>query len=241
MKIERPAILILTTGLAAGTAVAGFHSAIEVGYQASATDFGGETVDAYVVDVYLLSNDAFEGTPGSGDTLLNVYNWNAVAGSPDSYFQSTTGAGWVPTNLGGPFEDTDALQRIDSFITIGGFGDDALQTPGAGDGVWVDPNFGGNGASAPNADAGWYNGNPTSYIGGAMQTQVGVGVLIGRFAALSGSFSLVGTTFGASWNQGIGTTGDQQMFAVTAVPSPGSLALLGVAGVTSRRRRRSSC
>ncbi len=240
MKSGRAPILILTTGILAGLATADFHSTIEVGYQVTATDFGGQTIDAYVVDVYLLSDDEFDGTPGSGDTLLNIYNWNAASGAPTSYFQSMTGAGWIPMNLGGPFEDTDALQQIDSFVTIGGFDTDALQTPGAGDGVGIDPNFGGNGASAPDLDAGWYNSNPASYIGGAMQTQVGVGVLIGRFAGLDGAFSLAGTTFGASWNQGIGTSGDQQAFAVT-VPSPGSLALLGVAGVTTRRRRRSSC
>jgi MYXO-CTERM domain-containing protein len=155
-------------------------------------------------------------------------------GGAATYFQSFTGTGWQPTNLGGPF-DTAALQQADSFVTIGGFGADALQTPGAGAGSGLDPNFGGNNAAAPGVDAGWYNGSPPSLNGAVMTYANGLqGTLIGRFSSLDGEFSLEGTMFEATWNQGLGTPGQQAGFMV---PAPGAMALLGLAGLAGRRRR----
>jgi hypothetical protein len=208
---------LAATSMIATAASADYTGAIEVAYSVTAADFGGAEVTVNVVDVYMLSNDVWEGTTGSGDTLLNVYNWNTVGGAA-SYFQSFTGTGWQPTNLGGPF-DTAALQQADSFVTIGGFGADALQTPGAGAGSGLDPNFGGNNAAAPGVNAGWYNGSPPSHIGGAMIYDNGLqGTFIGRFSSLGGEFSLIGTTFEATWNQGITTPGQQQEFMVMPAP-----------------------
>jgi MYXO-CTERM domain-containing protein len=219
----------LGLGLAAviaGTASAEYTGAVEIAYTVTAADFGGAEVTVNVRDIYMTSND-------SADTLLNVYNWNTVGGAA-SYFQSFTGTGWQPTNLGGPF-DTAALQQADSFVTIGGFGAGALQTPGAGAGSGLDPNFGGNNAAAPGTDAGWYNGSPPSLNGAVMTYDSGVvGTLIGRFTS-TGDFSLIGTGFEATWNQGLGTPGQQAAF--TVAPAPGALALLGLAGVAGRRRR----
>jgi MYXO-CTERM domain-containing protein len=219
----------LGLGLAAviaGTASAEYTGAVEIAYTVTAADFGGAEVTVNVRDIYMTSND-------SADTLLNVYNWNTVGGAA-SYFQSFTGTGWQPTNLGGPF-DTAALQQADSFVTIGGFGAGALQTPGAGAGSGLDPNFGGNTAAAPGVDAGWYNGSPPSLNGAVMTYDSGVvGTLIGRFTS-TGDFSLIGTGFEATWNQGLGTPGQQAAF--TVAPAPGALALLGLAGVAGRRRR----
>ncbi len=229
MKCEPASILILTAGALAGTATADYTGAIEVGYEVTTTDFGGSYVTVYVVDLYMTSNDA-------ADTLLNIYNWNTVGGAA-SYFQSFTGTGWLPTNLGGPF-DTGALQQADSFVTIGGFGADVRQTPGAGSGTGLDPNFGGNNAAAPGVNAGWYNGSPPSLNGAVMTYDNGItGTFIGRFSSLGGDFSLACSTFEATWNQGLGTPGQQAGFYWC--PSPGSLALMSIAGITTRGRRRS--
>jgi MYXO-CTERM domain-containing protein len=225
---------LAATSMIATAASADYTGAREFGSWVSAADFGGATVNIYVVDVYMLSNDLWEGTSGSGDTLLNVYNWNTVGGAA-SYFQSFTGTGWLPTNLSGPF-DTEALQCADSFVTIGGFPADAKQIPGAGAGTGLDPNFGSNTSPLPGANAGWYNGNPPSLNGAVMIYDNGVqGTLIGRFSSLDGEFSLVGTGFEATWNQGLGTPGQQAAFTVT--PAPGAMALLGLAGLAGRRRR----
>ena len=234
MNARKIGITAAAGALLATTASADYTGATLDGYWVTdAADFSG-TVSVFVVDVYLLSDDLWEGTDGSGDTLLNVYNWNAV-GAPGAFFQSFTGTGWQPTNLGGPF-DTEALQTADSFVTIGGFGADGRQTPGAGAGTGLDPNFGGNGAATPGDGAGWYNGSPPSYNGAALVYDNGLeGTLIGRFAYAE-EFWLDGLTFSVTWNQGLGTPGQQAEF--TIVPSPGAIALLAVAGGLGTRRRR---
>jgi hypothetical protein len=160
----------------------------------------------------------------------------ATAGQVN-YFQSTTGTGWQPTNLGGIF-DTEALRNADSFVTIGGFDQggtpDPEQNVGAGAGTGLDPNFGGNTAAYPGDLAGWYNGSPPSLNGQVGETVVGLGVLVGRFS-YDGEFSIEGSTLEVTWNQGLGTGGQQAGF--TVIPAPGVLALLGLAGIAGRRRR----
>jgi MYXO-CTERM domain-containing protein len=223
--------MLIGAGLAAAVASAASASitgATVVSYSVTAADFGGASVTVNVQDLYMTSDDA-------ADVMLNVYNLTlSGTASGITYFQSFTGTGWTPTNLGGPF-DNAALQQADSFVTIGGFDfGNPLQTPGAGAGTGLDPNFGGNTAGAPGALAGWYNGNPPSLNGQVGSTAAGLGVLVGRFA-YAGDFSLEGSTLEVTWNQGLGTPGQQAGF--TVVPAPGALALLGLAGVAGRRRR----
>ena len=225
--------LSLGLGLAiAGTSFADITGAITVDYAVTAEDFGGTSVSVNVSDLYLLSNDA-------ADTVLNVYNMQMATAGQVDYFQSATGTGWTPNNLGGIF-DTAALRLADSFVTIGGFTQDTLlpeQAPGAGSGTGLDPNFGGNDAAYPGDLAGWYNGSPPSLNGqvGMLPGELGMGVLIGRFA-YDGDFDLSGTTLEVTWNQGLGTPGNQAGFIVN-IPAPGAMALLGLAGLTGRRRR----
>ena len=224
--------------LVAATASADVTGAYVVNYSVTAADFDGSDVTVNVTDVYMTSND-------SADTLLNVYNLSMANGSESiTYFQSFTGTGWQPTNLGGPF-DTPALRLADSFVTVGGFAQDTIapeQAPGAGSGTGLDPNFGGNGASFPGEDAGWYNGSPPSLNGAVGSVPepdgnlIGLGVLIGRFASI-GESDLSFSTLEVTWNQGLGTPGEQGSFIVNA-PTPGAIALLGVAGLAGRRRRR---
>ena len=225
----------LGTSVLAAAASADITGAYVVSYSVTAADFDGSDVTVNVQDLYLASDD-------NADTVLNVYNMMIADTGMVDYFQSFTGTGWQPTNLGGPF-DTPALRLADSFVTIGGFAQDTLlpeQAPGAGAGTGLDPNFGGNDAAAPGADAGWYNGSPPSLNGqvGAVPEAdgdlIGLGVLVGRFATV-GESDLIGSTLEVTWNQGLGTPGQQGGFTVT--PAPGAIALLGLAGLANRRRR----
>ena len=222
--------------LVAATASADITGAYVVGYSVTATDFDGSAVTVNVQDLYLSSDDG-------ADVALNVFNYNAGADAADSYFQSLTGTGWQPTNLGGPF-DTQALRRVDSFVTIGGFAQDTIapeQAPGAGAGTSLDSNFGGNGAAGPGPNAGWSNGSPPNLNGqvGAVPEPsgdlTGLGVLIGRFTNVEYS-SLIGTTLETTWNHGLGTPAEQGgVFIVT--PAPGALTLFGLAAFGRHRRR----
>ena len=202
-------------------------TAYEVGRAWTGEDFGGVAVSGYVVDIYL----EFDST---SDILLNVYNFND-ANLGATYFQSATAIGWSPNEQGGIFT-TEASQSFDSFIAIGGVtGSDGNGNPYqmAGNGVNPDPNFPDNTADGPGANAGWFNSNPNNPIGAAGPG----GVLIGRFS-LEGStgFSMAGSTGWGTYNEGVGTPGSQMGF--TVVPAPGALALLGVVGMASRRRRK---
>lgn len=144
----------------------------------------------------------------------------------------------APHNLGAIF-DTEALQRADSFVTIGGFDAAGLQTVGAGGGTGLDPNFGGNTAAAPGDLAGWFNSSPPS-LNGRVQAQAALGgrlgVLIGRFSSLEETPSVLtgGFSWSFTWNQGLGTQARQGTYFF---PSPGAIALFGIAGLGHRRRR----
>ncbi|MCP4834230.1 MAG: hypothetical protein GY895_05635, partial [Phycisphaera sp.] len=185
-------------------------------YQVTAADFGGTMVTVNVADMYLVSDDP-------KDTNLNVFNVTIGPNAQVPFFQSLTGTGWTPTNLGGIF-DTEALRVADSFVTIGGFSfgqcvSGPEQAPGAGAGSGLDPNFGGNGAAYPGDLAGWYNGSPPSLNGQVGPTPFGLGCLIGRFA-YEGEFDFLGTEIFATWNQGLGTPGNQAGFTYLEPPSP---------------------
>ena len=219
---------VLTTA-----ASANITGAVAVSYSKTVEDFGGATASLSITDIYLTADDAL-------DTALNVFDMTLNAGAPSSYWQSATGAGWLPANLGTIF-DTQALREGDSFVTIGGFDAAGFQTPGAGEGTGLDPNFGGNSASAPGDLAGWFNSSPPNLNGRVQALDAiggGLGVLIGRFSAEGDSApDMIGTTLSVTWNQGLGTDGNQGSFEVTAVPAPGVLAMLGLAGLAGRRRR----
>ena len=208
-RFTAPAAAILTLA-GMSTASGDITGAVFVTYPVIAEDFGGASVSVIVRDLYLLSDDP-------KDTNLNIYNMQIADAGKVNYFQSATGTGWSPTNLGGVF-DTPALRRADSFVTIGGFeqGIDRMppQAPGAGAGTGLDPNFGGNGAPYPGDLAGWYNGSPPSLNGQVGETVVGLACLVGRFA-YDGDFTLEDSTLFVTWNQGLGTPGNQAGFTVT--------------------------
>lgn len=213
MPHRLPAAAVIAVGSClTSTAMADVTGAVFVTYPVVAEDFGGKVVTVMVQDLYLTSDDP-------KDTNLNVYNLRLTDFGKVPYFQSFTGTGWLPTNLGEPF-DTDALRRADSFVTIGGFEQGVTrmpeQSPGAGAASGLDPNFGGNNVSYPGLDAGWYNASPPNYNGQVGDTIVGLACLVGRFA-YDGDFTLEGTTLEVTWNQGIGTPGNQAGFVATEV------------------------
>ena len=221
----RTLLAATTVALVTGSATADMTGIDFRSYSVTAADFGGAEVTVNVIDLYIVSNDA-------NDVLLNVYNLDYDFGTTN-FFQSATSTGWLAQNAGGIF-DNDALQVADSFVTIGGFGADGRQTPGAGAGTGLDPNLGGNTAAAPGALAGWYNGSPPSLNGAVMDYDaISSAVLIGRFTSTD-AMALGLTSLEVTWNQGLGTGGQQAEFIF---PTPGAMALFGVAGLATRRRR----
>jgi len=229
MRTQLFAGIGLATAITAG-ASADFTAAMTNGYNVSVTDFFGNSIDLYVMDMYLMSDDA-------NDVLLNVYNMNMSG--PGTFYQAVASPTWTPSYAaGGPF-DTDAAARGDSFVTIGTSdadisGGNPIQ-PGT-NGTALDPNFGGG--TAPGANAGWYTSDPAAATGAVTDTVIGQGVFIGRFAVeTSDAFALSGS-LAATWNQGLGTAGEQGTVDIIPVPAPGALALISLAGLAGLRGRR---
>lgn len=177
----------------------------DIHYVDVADGFGAPDFSGTVIDLWMEFDDA-------ADVLLNVMNVNDV-NLGVTYYQSFTGAAWSPNNLGPP-NDTMALQYADSFVSIGGFNNGSQSAP---NGTGLDPNFGGEEASGPNSNAGWYNFNAA--FGAVVETphtSTGLGVFIGRFSMNGSSLNMGGSIGEARWNQGLGTGGEQGSWIIVS-------------------------
>lgn len=104
-------------------------------------------------------------------------------------------------------------------------------------GLGFTPGFGGGGSSP------FFAGDDWGYIGGIIDTDLGTpitggSILIGQFtldsaatAEFAGNIAWIGSAGG-------GGGGPQESSFSVVIPGPGSLALLGLAGLAGRRRRR---
>ena len=231
---------------AAASAVVASADAGFLGFVASS-----RTVGAYTVI------DIFAGVQNASDKFLNVYNTT----SNGSFFQATGLANktWKPDSAN--FNSTRS--SIDSFMTAGTYSGGAYGGEYyASTNTNGDPNFTGtswNGtpgsaaATTIPANAGWYTGDPTSVHNNA-ESLAGLTGRVngtnGQFATygiwvahlvLSGAGREIGTDVSfagyASIKDGISGALSQGSSSFAAVPAPGALALLGLAGFAARRRR----
>jgi MYXO-CTERM domain-containing protein len=166
----------------------------------------------------------------------------AVNGDTDGGYNALSYSGGVLYNaLLGNYtpDDTGRFAAVptmagDSYLTIGGQGMETSFSPGFLEDNGVgDPALGNyhvvRGSSFTWANnGGYFDSNPGS---GAFDT--GSGVLIAQLTVASGEdITFTGT---ASFNNADGNLSFAN-FAVTTVPAPGALALLGLAGLGRRRR-----
>ena len=212
----------LLAGVAA-TLVAGSASAAFVGMNvvSSSSVVGADTF--YVFKVYAKFNNA-------NDTVLNAYGMNAlpVGGFWHNDFLSgpsgsTVAGTWSPTLVPAP------NAALDSWTTIGGNAGDF------GNSTAFDPGWGAAGANQAGipANAGWFNQNPPNLQGRVNASTLET--LIAQFVFKNTIFAFT-TPITIGFNQGIGTP-SQFGNGSFAVPAPGAIALLGLAGLAGRRRR----
>ena len=219
-----------------------------LGFVASARNVGGNTVI-----------DIFAGVSNASDKFLNVYDLT----SNGVYVQKAGLATktWKPDAAG--FTSTRNTSD-DSFMTAGTFSGGAYGGEYyASTNTNGDPNFTGTSWNATPASAlattipalaGWYTGDPTSVDNNAESLAGLVGRVNGTGAAsanfgiwcahlvVAGNNKLIGLggdfTFSAFASIKDGVSGQtSQGNSSFIVPAPGALALLGVAGLASRRRR----
>jgi hypothetical protein len=196
---------------AAALAVSGFASAGFVGMVVENEVIDGKSV----FRVYAEFNSA-------NDVVLSVFG---VANIPvGGFFNSDfAGGSWAPQFT------APGAGAVDSFVTIGG-------APGFANSTQADPTWGGAGFNQPGIPngAGWFNSNPPN-----LQGKVNPATL----RTLIAQFSFAGepVTFTSpivvAFNQGLGTPTQFSQGAFFVVPTPGAIALLGLAGLAGRRRR----
>ena len=223
----------IVLGTAATAALATSASADFTGFDGMVEEVG----DFTVIKMYAVYDAA--------DVALNVFNAQIVTKDAGGFNQSDVqiGAGgtWAPNaslNIPG-FADS----AIDSFATIGyGVGNEAATNGSALDPSWLEAS-GGLGAYVPSG-AGWYNGNPTNDQ--VAQSVEGIGdyaVWVGQFAFATSRVESAGSTNFFIFDCEMGSKdGAGEVFfggdAYIWTPAPGALALLGLGGVASRRRRK---
>ena len=220
-------------GTAATTALTTVATADFIGFDGEVSQIGDYTV--------IQMNAVFS---SENDVLLNLFDVEAIHSDGQTDFNQSDvqiGAGgtWSPNaSLDIPgFADSS----IDSYVTIGyGVGEAAATNGTALDPTWLDATNG-LGAYVPSG-AGWYNGNPanqqtgSAYAGGYYGLG-GYAVSIGQFVLETESW----TNYAFILEGQIGYTenGEVQFGEDTFIvfPTPGALALLGLGGLTTRRRR----
>ena len=224
----------IVLGTAATAAIASAASADFLGFDGDVSIVGDYTV---IKMNAVFSNDS--------DVALNLFEMEIVTQDAGGFNQSDVqiGAGgtWSPNaSLDIPgFADS----AIDSYATIGyGVGAAAATNGTALDPTWLDAS-GGLGAFVPSG-AGWYNGNPVSeqtglaYAGGEDGIS-GFAVHVGQFVFET---SRMNTEDFFIFDGEIGFANPEVAFGgdvfTYGIPAPGALALLGLGGIASRRRRK---
>ena len=168
---------------------------------------------------------------------LNVFNSDIGASSLFIHNDVQVGAGgsWAPNaSLDIPgFSDSGN----DSYVTIG-YG---VGAAAATNGTNLDPGFGetgGLGGTIP-VGAGWFNGNPpneqgVSAFAGGRDGISGYAVMVGQFVYSGEIFFSFDAEMGANAGAGSEVVFGADVFTI---PAPGALALLGLGGLATRRRR----
>ena len=216
----------------AAFAVASVASADFIGFTGVANEVGDYTV----IKMYAVYDQA--------DIALNVFGADVTTRDGQGFHHSDVQAGaggtWSPTaSLDIPgFADSN----IDSFANMGyGVGPDAAFNSTSLDPTFIDAS-GGLGPFVP-AGAGWFNGNPAGDIVAGNIDGVGeYAVWVGQFSWATSrmggdplGFFVFDAEMGSKDADGNVFFGDDAY--VWDVPAPGALALLGLGGLTGRRRR----
>jgi len=240
----------MKTGMIAavlGLGVTGMASATFTGYVVTSTNVtsGANSLTVYTVAARF---------NGPTDTLLNAFNlrstngnaslvgfWHKDNASYNTGVLSQEFGTWNPSQTGNAANN----RPFDSYLTIGS---QALATNTAN----ADPSWtiGGNAdarswnrADLPNnGTLGWFNSNPTN-LAGRVGNSPGVpttDVRIGQFVLSASDTALRSFSLEIGYNSGIAGAPVQfgiGTFDLGAVPAPGAVALLGLAGLAGRRRR----
>jgi hypothetical protein len=212
--------------------------AIALAGAAQATPFQGFTVESlgdmgygetYRMYVDLEAGSRIDAVFGNSVGSLSIGTADGM-----SFYQNALG-GPTSTAINSAFFPLAPSLEWDSYVTIGAlyqdgspFGSNALLDIGID---WTSFNGGGTLAT----DNGSWFVTPVDPQGG----ELGGSVLIGQFTVVGGTGNGIDDLTGQISLQGKDADGNTwQELGITWVPAPGAMALLGLAGLAGRRRRR---
>ena len=226
----------------AGLAVAGSAAASFTSFVVTSTNVTNSGQSLTVYTVWARFN-------GPTDTLLNAFNFAGVGGAnmggfwhkDNAYYNSGVlmqdFGTWNPSQSG-----SVSLNRpYDSFLVIGGQATPTNTTNA--DPSWVS---GGNADARSwnrpdlptNGTLGWFNSNPPNLQGRVGQlNNTATDVRVGQFALTNGDVSHSTYTLTLGYNDGGAGSAVQFATSTFNLPTPGAVALLGLAGLAGRRRR----
>ena len=222
-----------------GLGVTGMASATWTDFYVTKTQTSNSGIN---LDVYQL----FARFNGPTDTVLNAFNLDRTTSSgilngfyhKDNFtgndgVLTTSFGSWAPSLTG----SAAANRPFDSYLTVGGL-------PTAANGTSADPSWGnplswGRPDIPSGQQCGWFapGGSIAGRVGQAGNTANSV--ILGQFVigrdVNAGTFNI-----SIGYNSGVPNTPVQfadGTFVLGAIPAPGAIALLGLAGLTGRRRR----
>jgi hypothetical protein len=221
-------------GMIAALAVTGVASATFTGYSVSVAQSAGG----------LTAYQLFANFDGATDTVLNAFEIHNTDGSGviGGMYHADALNGGVSSNVAGTWNPQFVLVpgAMDSWVCIGGGTGFASGNSTAADPGWGAAGFNQAGIAdtAAAGTAGWFNQNPPN-----LQGRVGIGpntatgVLLGQFVMADSANMTLFLKIG--YNNGV--AGSPVQFGegtfTLGVPTPGAIALLGLAGLAGRRRR----
>ncbi|MSR41236.1 MAG: hypothetical protein EXS10_04960 [Phycisphaerales bacterium] len=215
-------------GLAAALAVVGAANASFTGYTVVSSTVAGYNV--YQV---------FGSFNGATDTVLNAFQIHALAGSSLQGFVHVDAiTGGVPSTTIGTWNPQFVLVpgAADSFVCIGGGTGFSSGNATNGDPGWGTAGLNQTGIpdGATAGVAGWFNSNPPNLQG---RVNSAGNVLLAQMVLAAGDTA--GRTFfmKVGYNNGIAGSPVQFGEGLFSLPTPGAVALLGLAGLVGRRRR----
>ena len=201
--------------------------------------FTGWTVERSTTLEGNIQYQVFANVDASNFVALNVYNFETVSGAPMNarHQDAAENAAGDPSrswsanfNLLG-----SAARNNDSWVTMSGSGTSALND------ATLDPGFVPSDESFIPYHAGWFDstsGAPNSIAAGGTAGGYRMMVLqIVRAGGVEDSLSTFSMVFGYKVSNTTTALAGNGSFTIGVVPAPGALALLGLAGLTGRRRR----
>jgi len=219
MNNKTLSLTIAASSLIVGTAMADY-----TGLSFTGVDNGDGTWTARIYADFNAASDELDAVFGDADDMLSI---------------SSNGAGFYQNAFGGPtssdinpaFYEMFPSLLMDSWVTIGledNVGNNMLN-------IGIDWSGFEGGGDISTSNGSWFATpvDPQVLAGDDLRVMVGQFTLLGADSTISGVLNLQGKQGDFETFQARG-----QSFEFSMIPAPGALALLGIAGIASRRRRK---